>query len=238
MTDPTSPATATTPPPPPNAPILPGSPPAALTGLPGTALEIAQLLAAGTIDTAQAGKLAKAGSIPTLDIANALSTLRAAAEPKEPDVRTDAQKSVDAQFHAGKPEAFVIRYGEPGQEPTMTPELKQFDASARTWLSTAGMPREFGNSLVSAITRVAQHTKAMTPDQLETYGVNEFQKLQRAHGPRLEERLHAAARMIHALDLKQRGLKNLLKSKGIGDSAMVVNMLIQHAQIYHARQGR
>ena len=44
--------------------------------------------------------------------------------------------------------------------------------------------------------------------------------------------------MIHDLDMKQPGLKNLLKSKGIGDNAMVANMLITHAQIYHARKGR
>jgi len=53
----------------------------------------------------------------------------------------------------------------------------------------------------------------------------------------LEERLQAAGRMVHELDLKTPGLKNLLKSRGIGDSAMVANMLIAHAQIYHARKG-
>jgi DNA-binding MarR family transcriptional regulator len=33
------------------------------------------------------------------------------------------------------------------------------------------------------------------------------------------------------------GLKQLLKSHGIGDSAMVANLLIAHAAIYHARHG-
>jgi hypothetical protein len=43
--------------------------------------------------------------------------------------------------------------------------------------------------------------------------------------------------MIHDLDLKQPGLKNLLRSKGIGDNALVASMLIGHAAIYHARRG-
>jgi hypothetical protein len=120
----------------------------------------------------------------------------------------------------------------------MTPELKVFDQSSRKWLSGAGFPRETGNSLVNTIAKVAQQTQHMTADQLETYGYAEFEKLQKAHGPALEERLQAAARMIHDLDLKTPGLKNLLKSKGIGDNAMVANMLIAHAQIYHARKGR
>jgi hypothetical protein len=90
--------------------------------------------------------------------------------------------------------------------------------------------------LVTTIAKVAQTTKAMTPDQLETYGYREFEKLQKAHGPALDERLQAAARMVHDLDQKTPGLKNLLKSRGIGDNAMVANILIAHAQIYHARK--
>ena len=41
---------------------------------------------------------------------------------------------------------------------------------------------------------------------------------------------------IDQLEQRQAGLKNLLKSRGIGDSAVVANMLIAHAQIYHARK--
>jgi hypothetical protein len=108
-------------------------------------------------------------------------------------------------------------------------------------MSSAGMPKELGNSLVSAIAKTTQQTQHMSEGDLEAYGHKEFEKLQRVHGEKLEERLGAAAAMVHALDQKSPGLKNLLKSKGIGDNALIVNMLIQHAQIYHARnkaQGR
>jgi hypothetical protein len=202
-------------------------------------LQIAQMLAAGSIDTAQAGKLARAGNLSTLHVAQALSTLRSAAEPQEPDVRSPEVKALDAALPAANPEAYRITYGEPGQDPpAMTPELKQFDASARTWLSTAGFPRDVGNSLVLAIGKVAQTTKGMTADQLESYRYAEFAKLEKAHGPALEERLQAAGRMVHDLDLKTPGLKNLLKSHGIGDSAMVASLLIQQAERYHARRAR
>ena len=120
----------------------------------------------------------------------------------------------------------------------MTAELQAFDASARTWLSGAGFPRDTGNSLGSVIAKVVQQTQHMTADQLETYGYVEFAKLEKAHGAALEERLQAAGRMVHELDLKTPGLKNLLKSRGIGDNALVANMLIQHAAIYHARRAR
>ena len=42
--------------------------------------------------------------------------------------------------------------------------------------------------------------------------------------------------MGEALDQKQPGLKNLLRSKGIGDNAMVANLLIQQSVRWHARR--
>ena len=44
--------------------------------------------------------------------------------------------------------------------------------------------------------------------------------------------------MVEELDKKQPGLKNLLRSKGIGDNALIANLLIQQSQHYHARKQR
>jgi hypothetical protein len=41
--------------------------------------------------------------------------------------------------------------------------------------------------------------------------------------------------MVMDLDGKISGLANLLRSKGIGDNAMVANMLISHAPVFHER---
>jgi len=231
----TPPAPADTPAP--NAPILPGSPPAALTGLPGTALEIAQLLAAGTIDTAQAGKLSKAGNISTLDVAHALTTLRGAAQPQA-DTRTDAEKKLDRDFGpAAKPEQFQIRYYTPGQEPPVTPkEVKDFDVTARGWMADAGLPRELGNSLVNTLSKAIQHTHTLTADQREAYKDSENAKLHKLFGDpdKLEEALEPARQMIHELDQKRPGLKEFVRAHG--DHALFVAQLVQAAKIYHARR--
>jgi hypothetical protein len=154
--------------------------------------------------------------------------------------RTDGQKLIDAHFPAAKPEDYQIRYSDPGQSPPlMSTEMKIFDQSARIWLSGAEFPRELGNSLVSAIERTAQTTKAMNADELESYGHAEYQKLERAYGSELESKLQAAGRMVDALDNKQLGLKNLLRSKGIGDNVLVVAQIIGQAERWHAcRKGR
>lgn len=212
-------------------------PPSPVEAGPLTALSIAEKLQAGMLTTKEAGSLARAGNIDMMAVAQAHSILaNAKAEPKAPDTRSPAEKQLDAHFPAAKPEEFTIRYGDPSQETTMTPDLKQFDDSARTWLSSAGLPREIGNSLVNEIDRVVQRTHRMTEAQLEEYGVAEFSKLQRVYGDKLEDKLNQAGRMIADLDLKRPGLKNLLRSKGIGDSALVASMLIQHSEIYHQKR--
>jgi hypothetical protein len=105
-------------------------------------------------------------------------------------------------------------------------------------MSGAGLPRELGNSLVNAIGTVISATHHMTEGQLQSYGEREFGKLQAAYGQDLEAKLQAAVKMVHELDAKQPGLKQFLKSRGIGDNAMVASMLIQAAERYHVRNRR
>ena len=168
----------------------------------------------------------------------AFAELNTPMDQRAPDSRSDEEKMLDEHFPSAKPEDYTIRYGVPGQEPTMTPELRQFDANSRTWLAGAGFPRETGNSLVSTITQVLQETARMTPDQLETYRQTQLMILQRAHGEKLKERLRAADDMIDHVEQVRPGLIKFLGAKGVGKNAMVWNMLIAHAPIYHARKGR
>jgi hypothetical protein len=231
------PASPTTDTPETSAPIAPGVTPT-LTAPPGTALEIAQLLATGKIDTTQAGKLSKAGNISTLDVAHALTTLRAAAEPQM-DARTAAEKEADRDFGpAAKPEQFQIRYYTLGQEPPVIPkEVQAFDSNARGWMSDAGLPRELGNSLASTLSKAIQHTATLTPEQHESHKDSENAKMEKLFGPDWHEtKLKPVRAMLDALDQKRPGLKALVREHG--DNAMFLAQLIQAATIYHARKRR
>jgi hypothetical protein len=145
-------------------------------------------------------------------------------------------KQLDHHFPAARPEAYLIRWNAPSDDSPLSPDMQQLDTNARGWLSGAEFSREVGNSLITNIEKVAQHTKAMTSEQLIGYGEAEYVKLQRVYGDTLEEKLNAAGRMIEHLDKKTTGLKNLLQSKGIGDNALVASLLIQQAERYWARR--
>jgi hypothetical protein len=120
----------------------------------------------------------------------------------------------------------------------MSKALSEFDSSARSWLVGGEFPTDLGNSLITEISRVVQRTKHLDTNQLEQYGVDEFEKLTRVYGgeDKLQEKLQQAAVMIHELDKKTPGLKNLLKSNGIGDNALVVAQIIGQSERWHARR--
>jgi hypothetical protein len=52
----------------------------------------------------------------------------------------------------------------------------------------------------------------------------------------LGEKLRAAGRMVEVLEKTTPGLKNLLRSKGLGDNAMVASLLIQQSERFWARR--
>ena len=148
------------------------------------------------------------------------------------DTRSDEVKLLDQHFPVPQPTEYTLHY----QDVPMTPQITQFDQSTRAWLSGAEFPRELGNSLVTTITKTAQQTQHMTAGELEMYGYAEYARLRQAYGDTLEDKLNAAGRMVVALDQKMPGLKNLLRSRGLGDSALIASLLIQQSERYWARR--
>ena len=97
-------------------------------------------------------------------------------------------------------------------------------------------PREVGNSLVNAIDGVTRTTAGMNEQEQELYAFREYAKLERIYGDALVPKLQQAAKMVEALEQKQPGLRNLLKTQAIGDNALVVSLLIQQSDRWHARR--
>ena len=177
------------------------------------------------------------GKITPEEAARRFEALGATPEQRGPDTRSADVKLLDQHFPVAKPEEFLIRYGEPGQiAPPMTPELKQFDTSARSWLNQAEFPATIGNSLISMVAKVAQQTQHLSADQLESYGLLQYALLERVYGAELEDKLNAAGRMVEVLEKTQPGLKNLLRSKGLGDNAEIASLLMQQAERYWLRR--
>jgi hypothetical protein len=225
----------------PSSPTIPTSSPTAAPTAPATPVEPYAPVRLSPSHTAQwiaweKDNLAQ-GKITPEEAARRFEALGATPEQLAPDTRSAEMRMLDEHFHAAKPEEFLILYGAPGQvAPPMTPELKQFDTSARTWLSGAEVTRNGGNALVDMISKVAQQTKAMSPDQLESYGLLQYERLERIYGAELETKLSAAGHMVVELDKKTPGLKNLLRSRGLGDNAEIASMLIQQAERYWIRR--
>jgi len=154
------------------------------------------------------------------------------------EVRTDEQILLDQHFLSRGATGRLRDSVEPPRRPHAAVARNESPRHVGPWLAGAEFPRELGNSLISTIEKVAQQTKAMSPEQHEQYGFDEFAKLEHAYGPVLDDKLRAAGRMVEDLDQKTPGLKNVLKSKGLGDNAMIASLLIQQSERYHARRRR
>ena len=212
---------------------LPATPAPAAAAQPEPTIEQHSVLNAReqVIAVADLKALVKSGTISPEVAAQSFDELGVPPEQRAPDTRSEAVKLLDTHFPPAKPEEFILHYGQP-----MTPELKEFDTSARTWLSGAQLDRTLGNTVVNTIARVAKQTERMTPDELEVYGQSEMAKLQTLYGDQVGEKLRAAGRMVEVLDRQHPGLKNLLKSNGIGDNALVAKLLVEQAERWQARR--
>jgi hypothetical protein len=218
------------------APTTPTAQPAPAHSSPGPQAEITAAQAAQIVRDVRED-VAK-GRITPEEATKRFDSLNASLEERMPDRRTTAEIELDLAFPSARPHEYHISYFKPGVHGEMTEGLTAFDASARDWLSTAGLPVNLGNALVDTIAKVVQTTHTMKPQQLDAYVLLENEKLAAAYGDTLDAQLETARQMVQALEKKTPGLCDLLKSRGIGDNALVVSQLIQAARIYDARKGR
>ena len=226
--------TPTAPPAPPTAPVAPiitpsGTPPQ--DDLQQVSEAQATLMVADIKAQVQKGTMSQAIAEEAHD------QIQTPIDQRAPDNRSEALKELDRAAPPGKETDYAIRYGIPGQDPPpMTTELKEFDSTARSWLARAEFSRENGNSVIRAIEQTVNTTRHMNAEQLEQFRQTEMTTLRGLYEDSLEEKLRECSQMVHAVEMQQPGLKNLLQSKGIGDAAVVLTQLIAQSQIWHARR--
>lgn len=177
------------------------------------------------------------GKVTPEQAATSFNQLSTPAEQRVPDTRSEDERTLDLLSPAAKREDFSIRYDHLNPHEPVPPEVREFDAAARTWLSESGLPRELGNSLVNIIDKVSRETGQMSEAARERYGHQQYEILEKTYGADLEKKLQRAGEMVQELEKTRPGLNALLRSS-IGDDARVASMLIQHADIYFARKGR
>jgi len=216
---------------------------------PTDAIAIAKMLQNRELKPWKAGDLARANGLSSTDVAKALSILGDASranqsapiEPSSGDMQMADQEQMRAAYFSAKaapPESFSFPYAAPGEPPpTMSPELKSFDTNARGWLSEAGFDQTLGNSFATVLDREERRIRNMTDVEWNAYEQQEWSKLERAYGEQLKDKLNQAALMVDVLEAQRPGLRQMIKASGAFCSALVVSMMIQQAERFHARRG-
>ena len=131
-----SPGPATPAPAPPTTPTTPTAPPSSSPVGPQGEINATQAttMADWTRKDVASGKISAEQAEKIFDDLGVPADQRAAPV----NSRDEEPRLIDSQFPVPPPEAYQIGYASPGQPwPEMTPELKQFDTTARSWLVAA-----------------------------------------------------------------------------------------------------
>ena len=115
----------------------------------------------------------------------------------------------------------------------LTKEQQQFDTLACGSRVDAEFPVSTTKLLSPRFQKVAQQTKAMSPDQPIPRAPS-ASDLNASYRAELEDKLNAARRMVAELDKKTPGLKKLPRSRGLGDNVEIASLSIHQAERYSA----
>lgn len=152
---------------------------------------------------------------------------------RQPDTRSDDVKLLDQHFPPAKPEEFsAVRFHLANEDPT--PEQRQSSTITRTWLSEAGFSRDLGNTVFRIARETATKLQRMTDAEHAEWSKTQNDRLRRVYGDSLDAKLAQAGQMVHLIELKHPGLKQLLRQ--IGDSSILASLLIQQSDRYFARR--
>jgi hypothetical protein len=137
-------------------------------------------------------------------------------------------------FEPARPEHYV--FPKPAGE--MTPKDRQADMQLRNWLAGAKFPRDIGSTLAAEASRVLKQHAGMDETARELYKRNEAVQLERMWGSKFGERVALARQLLTELDAtpQGKGILDFIDRSGLGNSAMVINLVFAQAERLAARQ--
>jgi hypothetical protein len=137
-------------------------------------------------------------------------------------------------FAPAKPEQFVLPPLVGPNEP-FDKNAQAMDRRLRTWLSTAGLTKEIGSSLVAEVARTEMAYEAMNPAQRKSWEQGQRGNLARIWGADTDKKISGARQLVNEIEEKAPGFKRFLDVTGGGSSASVIAQLAMHAQRLAAR---
>lgn len=118
------------------------------------------------------------------------------------------------------------------------PHAAEADKWAREILLAGGFSPSNGSALASEIERAGAATERMTPVAREIWAREQHELVTKVLGANAAERIALARQLVSEIDARRPGLKRLLDHSGIGNSANVVYLFVQQAEMLARREQR
>jgi hypothetical protein len=113
-----------------------------------------------------------------------------------------------------------------------TPEDQEADASIRSWMVEAQLPKGVGDFVISEANTLVPKLMAMDGGQRQLFQASERTKLQAIWKDDFHRNLKAAREMVKQIEAKKPGLIDFLERSGLGDSSSMI------LQLHHASLNR
>jgi hypothetical protein len=136
-------------------------------------------------------------------------------------------------FEGAKPHEYQM----PGRG-DYDPKQREADLRIRNWLSAAKFPREHGSSLATEASRVLKQHAELSDGEKEIFKRTEAVKLEKLWGPDFGKRVALARQLLTELDAKQPGILDFIDRSGLGNSAMIINLVYAQAERLAARSAK
>lgn len=186
--------------------------------------------------TAMAQDMVTAGKLSRADANEALKT-EGLPPLVEPSAAEGDVAELDAAFPAAKsPAEYEMPPLTTSPDQPLTPEMKAFDTSARSWLMAAEVPANIGTSMLKEGDRVAKFYPKMPDGERQAWILGERAKLQKIYCNNLDRKIALGKQLVRELEAKQPGIVEYLERSGAGNSALFGAQLIRTAERLQARR--
>lgn len=122
-----------------------------------------------------------------------------------------------------------------------TAQDMQADKLGRTWLMAGGFSANNGSTLVEEIEKVIPAYERLSETEQTIWRQQQEQLARQVlgeFGQDANQRIELAKRLVHEIDERHPGLKELLDETGAGSSAMVIKLFATQAEALARRQAR
>lgn len=158
--------------------------------------------------------------------------------PEARDDRNENEIALDALSAPGKPEDFKIPVGETYSPTPLTEQEIYIQQTSQAWLAAAGFTKETGNAFAEFVSLQGKRLSRMDDAGRASLAARSQAELQKTYGDKYASVSAEVIELLNTVETVRPGLKDMLRTSGLADSAGTFKYLAAQVARNKARAGK